>query len=119
LHICDDGVAIEGFVGEQTIKFDVMQERGDAHRVKAVARQEFKAHQICQRVGQRENFGRHAAFGAANGLALSPLLRAGGLRKTAVAGQGQGLRGLQAESERPVLAINRSTADANSAFGGG
>jgi len=107
----------------QTIKFDVMQERGDAHRVKAVARQEFKAHQICQRVGQRENFGRHAAFGAANGLALSPLLRAGGLRKTAVAGQGQGLRGLQAESERPVLAYKTGRRlngqDANSAFGGG
>ena len=49
-----------------------MQKRGDAHRVKAVAGQKFKAHKISQRVGQRENFGRHAAFGAANGLALSP-----------------------------------------------
>ncbi|MFK4624926.1 hypothetical protein ABIF50_008232 [Bradyrhizobium diazoefficiens] len=34
-----------------------------------------KADEIAERVGQRQNFGRHAAFGTADGLALSPLLR--------------------------------------------
>ena len=38
----------------------------------AVAGQENEAYKIAQRIGQRQNFGRHAALGAADGLALSP-----------------------------------------------
>src|SRR5690606_14706278 len=37
-----------------------------------VAGQENEAHEIAERIGEGENFGRHAALGAAYGLALSP-----------------------------------------------
>src|SRR5918995_1050492 len=37
-----------------------------------MARQEFEAHKIAERVGQREDLGGHATLGAAYGLALSP-----------------------------------------------
>jgi hypothetical protein len=37
-----------------------------------MAGQEDEADEIAQRVGQRQNFGRYAAFGTADGLALSP-----------------------------------------------
>ncbi len=35
-----------------------------------MAGQENEAHEIAERIGQRQNFGRHAAFGTADGLAL-------------------------------------------------
>jgi hypothetical protein len=37
-----------------------------------MAGQEFEAHKIAERVGQREDLGGHATLGAAYGLALSP-----------------------------------------------
>jgi hypothetical protein len=37
-----------------------------------MARQQFKAHQIAQGIGEGENLGRHPAFRLAYGLALSP-----------------------------------------------
>src|SRR5260370_30095601 len=37
-----------------------------------MARQENEADEIAERVGQRQNFGGHAAFGTADGLALRP-----------------------------------------------
>src|ERR1700732_3221998 len=37
-----------------------------------MAGQENEADEIAERVGQSQNFGRHAAFGTADGLALSP-----------------------------------------------
>ena len=45
---------------------------GDADRVEAMAGQQNEAHEIAERVGQRQDLGRHAALGAADGLALSP-----------------------------------------------
>ena len=42
------------------------------HRIETMAGQENEADEIAERVGQRQNFGRHAAFGAADGLALRP-----------------------------------------------
>jgi len=44
----------------------------DAYRIKAMAGQQNEAHQIAERIGEGEDFGRQAAFGAADGLALSP-----------------------------------------------
>ena len=51
---------------------DTLDERRNADRVEALSRQQHEAHEIAERVGERQDFGRHAAFGAADGLALSP-----------------------------------------------
>ena len=58
--------------GVEAIKGEAIDERSDAHRIETMAGQENKADEIAERVGQRQNFGRHAAFGTADGLALSP-----------------------------------------------
>ena len=49
-----------------------VDQRRHAERVIAVAGQENEAHEIAQRVGQRQDLGGHAALGAAYGLALTP-----------------------------------------------
>ena len=56
------------------LAFDVrsVDQRRHADRVEALAGQQHEAHKIAERIGQRQDFGRHAAFGAADGLALSP-----------------------------------------------
>ena len=68
---------------DQRPKGEPVDERRHAHRVEALPWQEHEAHQIAERVGERQDLGGQAAFGAANGLALqSPfctLARAGGL----------------------------------------
>jgi hypothetical protein len=51
---------------------ETVDERSDAHRIETMAGQENEADEIAERVGQSQNFGRHAAFGTADGLALSP-----------------------------------------------
>ena len=72
VEVGDDGVAVEGLVGDQPAEGEAVDQRRDAHRVEAVAGQQHEAHEIAERVGQRQDLGRHAAFGAADGLALSP-----------------------------------------------
>src|ERR1700744_3024113 len=56
-----DGVAIEGFVGEERFEFDVLDERLDADAVMALARQQDEAREIAERVDQRHDLGRQAA----------------------------------------------------------
>ena len=56
----------------QAAKLDPVDERRDADSIEAMAGQENEAHKIAECVGQRQDLGRHAAFGAAYGLALSP-----------------------------------------------
>ena len=54
---------------------DVMLDRyiwGDAERIMALAGQQHKAHQVSQRVHQRDDFGRQSAARAPDGLILSP-----------------------------------------------
>ena len=65
-------IAVEGLVGDQALKGEAVDERGNADRIETMAGQKDEAHEIAERVGEREDFGRHAAFGAADGLALSP-----------------------------------------------
>ena len=72
IEIGNDGIAVEGLVGDETAKIDTVDQRLDADRVEAMARQEFEAHKIAERVGQREDLGGQATLGAAYGLALSP-----------------------------------------------
>src|SRR4029079_12097960 len=72
VEVGDDGVAVEGFVGDQPAEGQTVDERSDADCIKAMAGQQNKADEVAERVGQRQNFGRHAAFRAADGLALRP-----------------------------------------------
>ena len=67
----DDVVAVECLVGKQGTGLDALDQRGDADRAEAMAGQQLKAREGAQGIGQRQNLGRHAAFGTANGLALS------------------------------------------------
>ena len=72
VQIGDDGVAVEGLVGDQRSKRQTIDERRHADRVEALPRQKHEAHEVAERIGEGEDFGRHAALGAADGLALSP-----------------------------------------------
>ena len=72
IEIGDDGIAVEGLVGDETTEIDPFDQRLDADRVEAMAGQEFEAHKVAERVGQREDLGGQATLGAADGLPLSP-----------------------------------------------
>jgi hypothetical protein len=65
-------VAIKGLVCEQVLKIDAVDPWWNADRIVAVAKQEDEADKIAECIGQREDFGRPAAFGFADGLILSP-----------------------------------------------
>jgi hypothetical protein len=67
-----DSVAVEGRVGDQGAEAETVDQRRHANSVVPMARQQDEAHEIAERVGERENLGRQTAFGAAYGLALSP-----------------------------------------------
>src|SRR5690554_1916967 len=72
VEVGDDGVAVERLVGDQRAKRDAVDERRPADRIEAMAGQQDEAHEIAERIGERRDLGRHAALGAADGLALSP-----------------------------------------------
>ena len=65
-------VAVERLVGEKIVKVDPIDKRRHANGVKSVAWQKDEAHEIAERIGQCEDFGRPAALGFTNGLILSP-----------------------------------------------
>jgi|SRR5271163_903610 hypothetical protein len=62
----------KAFVSDQSAELDAVDQGGDAHSVEAMPRQELKANQIAERIGERQDFGGHAALGSAYGLARSP-----------------------------------------------
>jgi len=68
----DDGVAIERLVGDQRVEGQSLDERRDAHRVKALSWQKHEAHEIAERISERKDFRGHAAFRAADRLVLRP-----------------------------------------------
>src|SRR5690348_13379898 len=70
VEVGDDGVAVEGLVGDQRTERDAVDQRRHADRVEAMAGQQDKTDQIAERVGEGEYLGGHAALGAAYGLAL-------------------------------------------------
>jgi hypothetical protein len=72
IELGDDGVAVEGLVGDQGVELDALDEGRDADRIEPVTWQEDEAHQVSQRVGERQDLGGPAALGLAYGLALSP-----------------------------------------------
>jgi hypothetical protein len=72
VEVFNDPVRIESLIGNQPLKVDAFDERRNTHRVVTMPRQKFKAHQSAERIGQRQDLGRHAALRLADGLALSP-----------------------------------------------
>jgi len=72
IQFSDDPVRVEGFVGNKAFELEVFDQRCDAHRVEALARQQDKPDQIAECVGECQDLRRPAALGLAYGLALSP-----------------------------------------------
>src|SRR6266849_208012 len=72
VEVGNDGIAVEGLVGDEAVKGETVDERSNADRIETMAGHENEADEITKRVGQRQNFGRHAAFGTADGLVLRP-----------------------------------------------
>src|SRR6202158_2514390 len=72
VEVGDDVVAVEGFVSDQGAELDAFDKRRDSHRVVALSRQQHESDEVAQGIGEGQDFGRHAALGFANGLALSP-----------------------------------------------
>src|SRR4051812_39528820 len=72
VQVRDDIVAVEGRVADQRVKGEPVDERRHADRVEPLSWQEHKTYEVAQRVGERQDFGGQAAFGAANSLALRP-----------------------------------------------
>src|SRR5215217_2299787 len=72
VEIGDNVIAVEGHVGNQGAKFDTLDQRRDPDGVEALAGQQHEANEIAQGIGEGQDFGRHAAPGAADGLARSP-----------------------------------------------
>src|SRR5436190_1384138 len=68
----DNGVAVEGLVGDQRVEGQSLDERRHADRVEALSRQKHEAHEIAERISEGQDFGGHAALRAADRLALSP-----------------------------------------------
>src|ERR1700741_3375545 len=54
------------------VKGQSLDERRPAHGVEALSRQKHEAHEIAERIGERQDFGGHPAFRTANRLALGP-----------------------------------------------
>ena len=69
IEIGDDGVAVEGRVGDEGAEVARLQQRFDPDRVVALPGQQNKPDESAERVGQSEDFGGYAAFGTTNGLA--------------------------------------------------
>jgi hypothetical protein len=72
VEIGDEPIAVEGHIGDQRIEGQSFDELGNANRVEAISWQKREAHEIADSIREGENFGRHAALGAADGLARSP-----------------------------------------------
>ena len=72
VHLRDDPVAVEGLVGQHRAEADPVDQGGHADGVKAVSRQQDKAHEVAKRIGQRQYLGGPAALRLAYRLTLSP-----------------------------------------------
>jgi len=69
VEVGDDGVAVKGLIGDQRVESDALDKRRNANRIETLSRHEREAHKIAERIGERQDFGGHAAFRAADGLA--------------------------------------------------
>jgi len=60
-QISPDGVAVEGFIGQQGGELEPVQQRRDANAVVPLPGEETEPHQVAQRIDQGEDFGRQPA----------------------------------------------------------
>src|SRR3954447_5936105 len=74
IQVRDDVIAVERRVADQRAECDPVDERRHADRVEPLPWQEHEAHEVAERVGEGQDLGGQAAFGAADGLALRPPL---------------------------------------------
>src|SRR5215218_3225945 len=72
VEVSNDLVAVESLVGDQGTEFDTLDQWRDPNSVEALSGQQHEADEIAESVGEGQDFCRHAAFGAADGLARSP-----------------------------------------------
>src|SRR3546814_16458852 len=72
VEVWGDGVSVERLFGYQRAEAETVDERRHSDGVEAVAGQQDEAHEIAESIGERQDLGRHAALGAADGLAPSP-----------------------------------------------
>src|SRR5271156_7030883 len=63
---------IEDLVSDETSEFDVLNERWDTDGIVKRTWHQEEVHEITQRVGERQDFGRPTTDGSAYGLALGP-----------------------------------------------
>ena len=61
VEIGDDGIGVEGRVGDESLERDAVEQGRNADRIEALSRQKTK-HEVAQGIGKGEDFGRHAAF---------------------------------------------------------
>lgn len=62
VEIGDDGVAVERLVGDQRAESGALKERRNANCIETLPGHEREAHEIAERIGERQDFGGHAAF---------------------------------------------------------
>jgi len=62
VEFLDDPVGIKGFVSEQGIEVDALDQRRNPDGVVAVSGQQDEAHEIAQSIGKGQYLGRHPAF---------------------------------------------------------
>src|SRR3954469_22295035 len=72
IEIGDDIIAVEGRVGDQGAELKTVDQRRDPDSVEALSGQQNEADEVAQGIGEGQDLGRHAALGAANGLARTP-----------------------------------------------
>ena len=77
VQVGDDGVAVEGLVGDQRFEGQTFEERRYANRVEALAGQQDEAHKIAERIGEGEDFSCYAAFGAVDGRRMAAIIGQG------------------------------------------
>ncbi len=67
-----DRVDVERLVGDQALEGDALDQRRHPDRIVGLPWHQDEFDQIAQRIGQRQDFGRPAAYGTADGLAAGP-----------------------------------------------
>src|SRR3954463_9768602 len=72
VEVGNDLVAVKSLVGDQGAELKAIDQRRDPDGVEALSGQQHEANEIAESVGEGQDFGRHAALGAADGLARSP-----------------------------------------------
>ena len=60
IEVRHDGVRVEGLVGDQGFERHALDQWWDPDRIEALPRQKYETDQVAERIGQRQNLGRHA-----------------------------------------------------------